>query len=208
MVIPEICEKYGIGATKVMHKELIGLKREVIRFVIISVLPEPVCSEIRALSEELCNMSGSKTALSYPPHITIRTGALVPFQKVDGYIEGFKSHVYGFVSKKIEKDLLKTDRLVFTEYHDKGERKNMIAYFMRKSPWLKVLNKTLDQYRDFKKTPKKEFIPHISLAYDDLDDKKLSELKRYIGSKMDKFGKRFSFYLPKVSLYYKSDEGI
>jgi 2'-5' RNA ligase len=190
-----------------MYEELLRLNRKKIRFVIISVIPEPVFTELKKLSKELFELSGSITALLYPPHITIRTGAIVPIDEIDVFIKGFKIHVDKFHSQKIETEFIKTQKLTFTEYYDNDVRKNMIAYFIEKNPWLVKLNETLNEYENYKKSFKKDFNPHISLAYDDLDTANFIKLKNFIWTKKEKYLKEFSFNLSDVSLFYQNDYG-
>ena len=191
-----------------MIVKLINLKRDKIRFVIISVLPEYQKKEINELSKELYDLSGSVTALLYPPHITLRTGAIVPIDKVNSYIIGFRNYIDKFLAKRIEKDLIKFDKLDFTFYYDNETKKNIIAYFIKMNPWLKELNKTLDEYNDFKKSKKKKkFNPHISLAYDDLSDDNLVKCKNHINSNKEKYYDFLSFKLSDISLFYQRDDG-
>jgi 2'-5' RNA ligase len=188
-----------------MYKDLLELKRITIRFVIISVLPEPENSNIRKMSEELFLLSGSKTALLYPPHITIRTGAVVPIDTAETFIESFKHHVDKFKNENIAKIPVKPANLKFTRYEDNGIKKNMVAYFIEKNLWMESLNRTLSEYRDFIKNPNKEFVPHISLAYDDLDNDGMKKIKDHINNQKDKYLKDFKFHLNSVSLFYQKD---
>jgi 2'-5' RNA ligase len=177
------------------------------RFVIISVLPEPVRSEIRSLTEELSLLSESVTAMSYPPHITLRTGSVVPQNMIAKYIDGFRNVISRFKEKGSVKRPARTLELEFIRYKENGLTKNMIAYTVEKSAWLADLNMILLEYKDFIKSDKTDFYPHISLAYEDLDDVNFMKLKKHIYSNKNLFFRNFSFDLDNISLYHRNDNG-
>jgi 2'-5' RNA ligase len=190
-----------------MNKKIEKLNRKSIRFVIISVLPEPLRSEITQISQDFFQMTGSKTALTYPPHITLRTGAIVPVQELDNYVDGLKKTVELFRNKNVEKDFLKISEPYWVDYEENDTIKHLVLYFVQKSLWLIELNKTLLGYKDFIKSNKVDFQPHISLAYDDLNDDNFEELKIHIIKNKQKFQKNVSFVISEVSLYFQDDDG-
>jgi len=181
--------------------------RDHVRFVIISVLPEPLKSDMAAINQDFYDRTGSKTALLYPPHITMRTGAVVPVAEVDKYISGFKSTVETFRENYDENKTLKISDPDWIDYSENGINKHLILYFVERTPWIINLNKTLLQYKDHIKSNKTDFHPHISLAYDDLDDADFEKLKDHINQNSQMFRKNISFTLPDISLYYQDDDG-
>ena len=184
------------------------MKNDFIRFVIISVLPEPESSYMYELVKEACRITGSRTALTFPPHVTLRTGALVPSDKIKNYIEGFRLKIEQFAMKRIlnEKIKITSSSLDFTKYIENGRTKNLVLYYINKTTWLSELNKFLLEYDLYIKSNKKEFIPHVSLCYDDLDDENCLLLKNHIEINKTRFLPEMSFYLDEISLYYQDSD--
>jgi len=135
----------------------INIKENYIRFIIIGVLPEPLRWEITEISEEFFNMSGSQTALTYPPHVTLRTGAIVPVSEIENYIEGFRKTVEIFRNKNLEKSLINISTPDWVDYRENEINKHLILYFIEKSKWLMELNKTLLEYKKYIKSNKTDF---------------------------------------------------
>ena len=190
-----------------MIEALLELKRSTVRFVIISVVPNRIAYKIKNLSQELSGLSGSKNALLYPPHITIRTGAIVPIDNIDAFVLAFRKDVDKFNAKVIYQEPLTISEIDFINYTDEGQQKHLIAYRVRKTEWLVELNKTLDESNEYKKTMYKTFHPHISLAYGDLSTFYFNKLKDHILDNKEHFCKSLSFDINDVSLFYQLDNG-
>ncbi len=171
-----------------------------IRLVIVSILPEPVCAEIHKIQSELSEICRSVEALSYPPHITIRTGVIVPADKMPGFICEF-GEIIGIRSPVN----VKTGGLVKTEYMESGLKKYIVLYSVEKTERLVRLNRDCLTYEKYRKSGKKVFQPHISLAYEDLSLQGYEKVCRHIEAHESDYERTFEFNLNNVSLLYFSN---
>ncbi len=136
---------------------------ESIRLIIITVPPPAAAEELDRLRRQVCRISGSRAALSYPPHVTLRTGVIVPPGCMDGFIEGFGKVVGAWRPFPI-----RTDGLFHFPYTDGADRKLVFGFRIRLDPPLAGLNRRLLSYTKFRKSRKRAFHPHLTLAFDDL----------------------------------------
>ncbi len=170
-----------------------------IRLVIVSILPEPVFTEIHSIQAELSKICGSVEALAFPPHITIRTGVIVPAGEMPGFISEFGKIIGSRSQFKV-----KTGRLVKTEYMENGLKKYIALYSVEKTEQLVRLNRDCLTYEKYRKSEKKEFHPHISLAYEDLSKLGFETACRHIEANQNDYERSFEFNLNNVSLLYFS----
>ena len=91
---------------------------ESVRFIIISTLPDNISNEINILREKLKEVTGACQALTYPPHITLRTGVIVPFSEIQTFIKEFGEIVKDVVPFEIE-----NGRIKIYELHQQREIK-------------------------------------------------------------------------------------
>jgi 2'-5' RNA ligase len=70
--------------------------------IVISLPPEPMLQEFDALSQELSELTGAKVALTYPPHVTLRTGFLVPEEDLSVWKDSFTHHLSSISPAKIQ----------------------------------------------------------------------------------------------------------
>lgn len=68
------------------------------RFIIITVPPQPIFRKLEKLIKECSLLGNTYEAVAYPPHITLRTGALVPNGDVKPFVEGFKKKFRKFAT--------------------------------------------------------------------------------------------------------------
>jgi 2'-5' RNA ligase len=136
---------------------------ETVRFIIITTLPEDISSEIENLRKKLSRVTGSCQALTYPPHITLRTGVVVPADEILYFIKEF-----GEIIKDVSSFNVETDGLKYTNYLSNGKLKNLIIYKIMHNPELCALNLNLLIYEKYKKSNNNNFKPHLTLAFDDL----------------------------------------
>jgi hypothetical protein len=61
--------------------------KDTVRFIIITVAPQPVASEIDRARRAVCAVGQSNAALAYPPHVTLRTGVRVPVDIVSAFLD-------------------------------------------------------------------------------------------------------------------------
>jgi len=171
------------------------------RFIIITVPPPSISGKLQKLIAECSILGDSREASSYPPHITLRTGALVPNEEIRAFAEGFERHCAGLHRVKIT-----TDGIQFETYLKDGIKKYFIGYHIAKTKRLFDLHLELMAYDPFIKKRQNEFNPHLSLAYHDLEEESFIRLKDYITANPDAYGHDYSWELDNVSLYAKKGE--
>ncbi|MGO9309092.1 MAG: 2'-5' RNA ligase family protein [Spirochaetia bacterium] len=137
---------------------------EAVRFIIITTPPEDVSRQIDEARRHVCSVSGSRAALAYPPHVTLRTGAMVPAALVPTFIEAF-----GVVVGRWDPFPIRTEGLWRTAYRDAGKEKYLVGYRIAKDPALAALNERLLAYTTWRASSRLHFEPHLTLAFDDLD---------------------------------------
>jgi 2'-5' RNA ligase len=135
-----------------------------VRFIIITTPPQDVSSRIDEARRHVCSVSGSQAALAYPPHVTLRTGALVPSSLVSSFIDAF-----GTVVGRWEPFSMRTEGLWRTSYRDRGEEKYLVGYRILKDAALDELNRRLLLCTTWRASSRVSFEPHLTLAFDDLD---------------------------------------
>jgi 2'-5' RNA ligase len=136
-----------------------------IRFIIITVPPASVAKAIDRIRRPLCHTYGAPAALTYPPHVTLRTGVRVPERKVPHFIDEFSRLLQGMPPV-----MLQTAGLHFGRYQVRGEIKYIVAYRIVPSALLLALHHRLLSYGRYQKGPQSPYHPHLTLAFDDLSE--------------------------------------
>jgi 2'-5' RNA ligase len=166
------------------------------RFIIINVIPQPFYNVAFDMMKR-CGINGnSKTALSYPPHLTLRTGVILENQNIPGFIKEFGEVVslQGPLEVKIN-GIMTTD-------HFQDEENNYIAYYnVEKTEKLVNLNNLLLTYHKYKKSYKTDFQPHISICYGDLTRENYNRVASYINTNDSIKNFKTSYILENVCLY-------
>ena len=137
---------------------------EAVRFIVITTPPRDVSRQIDEARRHVCSVSGSRAALAFPPHVTLRTGAMVPAALVPTFIDAF-----GAVVGRWDPFQIRTEGLWRTAYRDAGKEKHLVGYRVAKDPALAALNERLLTYTTWRASSRLHFEPHLTLAFDDLD---------------------------------------
>lgn len=134
------------------------------RFIIISVPPEPLARDLRVLQTQIGVEAGVKEALRYPPHITLRTGMICPDEAAGEVVRAFRER-----ASRLNPVELRSEGPVASGYRDaSGVERGFLGYRMNLSPELLELHLGLLAYEPFRKGPQGAFEPHVSLCYHDL----------------------------------------
>lgn len=170
---------------------------ESMRFVIITVPQQDVIERIDAFRRHVSRITDSVSALAYPPHVTLRTGAAVPLCELDTFVNQFRDHIGEWQTFPIA-----TKRFVTEPYRHEGETRYFIGYEMEEDDRLFALNGRLLEYAPYRKSRRKHFMPHLTVAFDDLDrrgfDRAIEHFANFPGSVPD----GFSWDCANVSLYH------
>jgi 2'-5' RNA ligase len=167
------------------------------RFIIITVPPADVADRLDVLRCELSELSGSRGALAYPPHVTLRTGAVVPIEEVEGYAEEFARYV-----EPQRPFRMHTEGVICTSYrsHEEERTKYIVLMPIAQIRPLMELNRNLLRYTRFRKSDKTTFRPHLTLAFDDLSGEGLRRLEAHVERYPERFAARFEWTCDNVRL--------
>jgi len=132
------------------------------RLVIITVPPQPLAGEIARLQRRLSGIGGSTAALAWPPHITLRTGALVPNSELEAFVQGLGSALGSWEPFTIRADGL------WSEAGPRPDLGAFVGYRIVGDAALWLLNRRLLAYTPWRKSNRLTFEPHLTLAFDDL----------------------------------------
>ncbi|MBU2512778.1 2'-5' RNA ligase family protein [bacterium] len=167
------------------------------QFIIITVPKGIVFRKFSSMINLVEHVGETYTAASYPPHVTLRTGAIVPIKEIDSFISKFEHHICDWNSFDME-----TDGIINEEYTKHGEQKFFIYYHIRENCALNQLNRHLLEFTPFIKSQKKTFCPHLSLAYKDLSQRGYEKIRDLIASKSQLFPEKIKWRCDNVSLFY------
>jgi 2'-5' RNA ligase len=174
---------------------------EAARFIIITTPPPDVAERIDMARRRVCTIGHARAALAYPPHVTLRTGALVPAPLVSTFINGFEAVVDGW-----DPFAIRTDGLWRTAYRDRGEEKFLVGYRIVKDPPLAALNARLLGYTTWRASDRLHFEPHLTLAFDDLDLDGFVRVEHWLDENPDSLPKEFTWICDNVGLFRREED--
>jgi 2'-5' RNA ligase len=169
---------------------------DAVRFIIITTPPHNVAGQIDEVRQLVCSVGRSRAALSYPPHVTLRTGAMVPLALVPTFIEAFGAVVGSWGPFPI-----RTEGLWCTAYRDAGKEKYLVGYRIVKDLEIVALNARLLTYTTWRASNRQHFEPHLTLAFDDLDLDGFVRLQHWLNDNPDVLPGGFSWTCDSVSLF-------
>lgn len=150
-----------------------------VRFVMVTLVPQPLRPELELLMQEFGRMGECRTALAYPPHVTLRTGVVVPETEVEAFSRSFRDHLLDRPAFRVE-----SSEFAHSSYEtatDPAERKHFFGYLIRESRELLALHDHLEKFSLYRKPgPPREYWPHLSIAYNDVTDSRAKSLDKEI----------------------------
>lgn len=167
-----------------------------VRFIIISSLPREVAERFDQARRRIQAVVRSRAALAYPPHITLRTGLLVPLEQVGSCVEDF-----GRIVGTWSPFPVRTDGFLLTSYRDGQTLKHLIGYRVRKDAALAGLHERLLRYEPWRATDRLTFEPHLTLAFDDLDSEGYRKARRWFDEDPDALPGGFQWMCDNVGLF-------
>jgi len=172
-----------------------------VRFIIITVPPPAVANALEGPRRLAAERSGSHAALAYPPHVTLRTGAVVPALNISEFAAGIRAALGPWRPFTI------TARELFhTPYEDgDGDLRHMVGWRVDANEPLCKLHRDLLSFGRFQLRPQPAFEPHLTLAFDDLEEAQAEELLAYARSRPDLFPPELTWTCDNVGLFRKCD---
>jgi 2'-5' RNA ligase len=165
------------------------------------VPPESVSHRLDILRKELNEIAGSSYALQYPPHVTLRTGFLVPENKINSFIDEF-----GLLFSQQKTFRIETGGIHGGFYMQNNIRRPIVYFSIKPDQSLLSLNKRLLAYTQYRKSSRTHFDPHLSIAYRDLSMKGFERLKEIIENRSDLKKQQHRWVCDHAGLYVKNGE--
>lgn len=172
------------------------MNEDSVRFIIITVPPDDVGREIDRFRRRVSEVGNTREALAYPPHVTMRTGAIVPRGEVDSFADRFVQHLTGIQPFRVE-----TDTLHQSAYVSGDETRYFVGYGIDRSLELIALHRRLLELVEYRKSADRSFNPHLTIAFHDLSSEGAARVARWIEDSVDSVPVGFSWTCDNVGVY-------
>lgn len=135
-----------------------------VRLTIVTIPPAPLCGRLTGLRSLAAGLTGSRAALLHPPHLTLRTGALVPEKMIGSFVRELRQALGPW-----RPFTLRAQGLFHTTYPDEaGSLRHLVAWRILPDPPLVDMHVRLLTCTRWQRRPQPPFEPHLTLAYEDL----------------------------------------
>jgi 2'-5' RNA ligase len=173
-----------------------------VRLTIVTIPPAPVCGRLTGIRSRAAAMSGSRAALLHPPHVTLRTGALVPERQIKDFERELRAAAGPWRPFPLHaRGLFRT-----TYTSGEGAERHMVAWRILPDPPLLDLHGKLLACSRFQRRPQPPFDPHLTLAYEDLTGEAADTLLAYAQDHPDEFPPELSWPCTNVTLCRRAGE--
>ncbi|MFA6963803.1 MAG: 2'-5' RNA ligase family protein [Patescibacteria group bacterium] len=148
---------------------------------VIGLFSEETSDRLQELRAEIAEKFDVREALSWPPHVTLRPGLIVPSDKIADMISQFKE----FISPIGPIQVVLSGFKFFDNAIVGGTAKNpyVATVDVAKGAELSGINRKLLQFNAFPAQQARAFDPHVTLAYNDVTEEKFTEIKRYLADR-------------------------
>lgn len=167
------------------------------RLIIISVPPPSVLDSVEPLRQSLNKLAGSREALRYPLHLTLRTGLVFPDYLFSDVVEEFFAH-----AASLRPVSIRSDGLLSTL----DGNSPFLGWKVALTPELLDFHQHLLAFSPWRKGPQGTWRPHISLSYGDLSETGRSKILNTIGTGGEKLPP-LAWLLDSVALYRETGPG-
>jgi 2'-5' RNA ligase len=171
------------------------------RFICITLPSGEVARRLAPLRASMAAMSGAKEALSYPIHVTLRTGFLVPGDDIEAFFSDF-----GSCLKEWSPFPMRAGGIWRTAYDDGQTKRYLIACKVDLDERLRAFHEALISYGKYAKGTQYGYHPHITLAFHDLSPEAFSYCSEWIESRPDSLAASFEWLCDNVCLYSRAGE--
>ncbi len=168
------------------------------RYIVITVPPPPVAEAIQALRRPLCERYGAGWALQYPPHLTLRTGLVVPQDREDEVTAAFA----GLAAQQAP-FVIRTGPPACGRMAYEGDEHCFLYLPVVPDPPLVALNRTLLSCRQYRKSDKTAFQPHVTLLWGDLRPEEEIDLRTAVDAGRPPLHEGVSWRCEDVCLYIR-----
>jgi 2'-5' RNA ligase len=171
---------------------------EPVRFIIITTPPGDISGLIIEARRLVNEIGACTSALEYPPHVTLRTGALVPEPLASKFV-----HAFAAVIGRWNPFPIRTEALWRTSYTDRDREKYLVGYRVRKDAPLAELNERLLRCTTWRASDRLHFEPHLTLAFDDLDLDGYVRISHWLDENSRSLPEGFEWRCDNVGLYQR-----
>ncbi|HET6452580.1 MAG TPA: 2'-5' RNA ligase family protein [Spirochaetia bacterium] len=172
-----------------------------VRFIIITTTPPDVDSRLKDVRRRINEIGACRAALAYPPHVTLRTGALVPAELVSRFLDSL-----GAVVGRWTPFPIRTDGLWQTSYRDRDREKYLVGYRIVKDAALSELNERLLRCTSWRASDRLHFEPHLTLAFDDLERDGYQRVCQWLRENPGALPGELEWICDNVGVYVKEEE--
>ena len=169
---------------------------DAVRFIIITTPQREVAARIEEARRTICGIGASRAALAYPPHVTLRTGTLVPALQLADFVREF-----GEVVGRWKPFRIRTDGLWQATYRDREQMKHLVGYRIHEDPELMAMNERLLTFTRWRASNRLRYEPHLTLAFDDLNQEGFARIGRWIQENPRALPDGFEWKFDNVSVY-------
>jgi 2'-5' RNA ligase len=156
-----------------------------VRLVIIAVPPQPLFDRLTLLRRRLCQLGRSRAALAYPVHLTLRTGALVPEEQLPYFFREFAD-----CARNVPAFPVSLGRFVASGLPDSGQEgggKCFAGFEVVSGRGLMAAHRQLSAFELWRKGLQYEYRPHLTMAFDDLDEAGLDCIRAEMAGREDEY---------------------
>jgi 2'-5' RNA ligase len=172
-----------------------------VRFIIITVPPPALSTLLESARAAAASRTRTCEALAYPPHVTLRTGAVVPEDSVGSFTDGLRESLGAWRPFTIT-----TSGLFHATYPSgDGQQLHMVAWRVVADAPLMDLHARLVSYTQYRRRPQPAFEPHLTLAFEDISERDARLLLRFAEENPEAFPPELSWPCNNVGLYRKVD---
>lgn len=173
-----------------------------VRFIIITVPPPDTSMRLENARAAAASFSRSCAALAYPPHVTLRTGAVVPEQSIAAFAEGLQESLGAW-----RPFIIRMRGLFQASWQSgDGEELHMVAWRIERDAPLLDLHERLSAFTPFRRRAQPAFEPHLTLAFEDITATGARDLLRHAQGDPGTFPPDLAWPCNNIGLYRR--EGV
>jgi len=169
---------------------------DIVRLIVISSPDEKAVKPLLKVRKELNVAFGCSAALSYPIHVTLRTGFLVPRFQLDTFFQDWE-----FYLKNSHGPTIETEGVVSGEYSSEGRLKGFVGLSVFLSKELKDFHIFLLGKSEFQKGPQPAFHPHVTLLFDDFPPEKIAHALEWLEEWQESWKRPWVWRTDTVGMY-------
>jgi 2'-5' RNA ligase len=173
-----------------------------VRFIIITVPPADVAARLEEARREASGLTHSRAALAYPPHVTLRTGAIVPPDSIGKFAAGMRTALGEWSPFP-----MRAEGLMHSVYEDHdGLSRHIVGWRVPADEPLLRVHRDLLSFRLYQRRAQPPFEPHLTLAFEDLEEQDAGRLLLHAASRPEIFPLELCWTCDRVGLYREMDE--